>query len=324
MPDELAGREARCPACAAAVSVPSLGEARPATPGSEAGSAAGEASGSADGNFDATLSYQGSSSATAGHGWQAWTAGAPGNRAGWSDSAEPPVTPRTAIRPTRISVGDVFSRSWSIFVNNLGNVVGAGLVVYLLNSLCGVLIRAAQNGALRSGGNWAGDLGVMIITYVAGTAFTVWLTAGFFQYLLRIARGQPAHFGQLFEAGPLVVPATIATIVYSLIVTVGLVACVVPGIVLGLMYWMAVPLLIDTRMGVAEAFHLSKRVTDGNKWALAGVWLTSVGVAAVGALLFCVGLVFALPFVALLHAVTYLAMTGQPIALPGMAEAASK
>ena len=89
--------------------------------------------------------------------------------------------------------------------------IGASLIVYLLDTVCGVLINTLYNGAADTSNDVANVM-IWMITFVAGTAFTVWVTAGLMLYLLRIARGEPAHFGQLFEAGSLIVPASIASV----------------------------------------------------------------------------------------------------------------
>jgi uncharacterized membrane protein len=112
----------------------------------------------------------------------------------------------------------------------------------------------------------------------------------------------------LFDAGPLIVPATIASIAYSAMVTLGLIACIVPGVILALMYCMVFPLVIDARLSVTEAFKVSRQVTDGNKVTLAIIWLISVGLAIAGGLACGVGLIFTLPLVAVLQTVTYLSI----------------
>ena len=301
--DDLVGRDARCPACSSINQVP------PATqsPNPAADSAANPTSsgGASNENFAATLPYERSSTAYTANPYRFTHAD------GATSTSAAPV--RT-IRPTLINVNDILAKSWQIFTANLGSVIGASLIVYLLDSVCGVLINSLYNGAADSSSDVANVL-IWLITFVASTAFTVWLTAGLMLYLLRIARGEPAHFGQIFEAGPLVIPASIASVAYALICTLGLIACIVPGIVLGLTYWMSLTLVVDARLGVADAFRTSQQVTNNNKWSLAGIWAISIGLAVAGGLACGVGLVLTMPFVAVLQTVTYLAMTGQPIAV---------
>lgn len=327
--DDSAGQQARCPACATVNHVPTADEAQrqreqdtpPASsaPLTQHEEHPGE-------QFDATLPYQQAASANAPRSEAAEYAAARPYAFLGSDPASAAPTGGVGagqIMPTPILVGDVCARSWGLFLDNLGGVIAASLTVYLLNAVCGALVNSLHHGAVASNDNAVAASLIGLITYVTSTAFSIWLTAGLIMYLLRIARGETAHFGQLFEAGPLLVPAAAVSILYSLIVTVGLIACVVPGVILGLMYWMALPLLIDKRLGVVEAFRVSQQVTMGNKWALAGIWLISVGLAIAGFAACGVGAIFTLPFVALLQVVTYLAMTGQPIALPRTARAAA-
>lgn len=314
VPDEALGRQARCPVCSAVNDVPAgaaagHGAPRSPSPGQSPSRVPGDTP--AD-DFDATLPYQQSAPRAAGRGWR--------RLANWNPyAAEEPARPAASASITGsrfVSAGDIFARAWTVYLNNLGPIIGASLVVYLLNSLCGLLVNTLYRGAADSSGSQVAVAMIWVITYVAGTAFTVWLTAGLLLYLLRIIRGQPAHFGMLFDAGPLIVPATIATIAYSVIVTLGLLVCIVPGVILGLMYWLAIPLVIDARLEVTEAFRVSRQTTDGHKGTLALVWLISVGLLIAGALVCGIGLVFTLPLAAVLQAVAYLAITGQDAGLP--------
>ena len=91
----------------------------------------------------------------------------------------------------------------------------------------------------------------------------------------------------------------------------GLIACIVPGILLMLMWWPAYYLVVDEKAGVMESFSVAGNITRGNWGAAILLWLISLAVSMAGVLALCIGILFAAPFVAMMWAVAYLMMSGQ-------------
>jgi uncharacterized membrane protein len=94
----------------------------------------------------------------------------------------------------------------------------------------------------------------------------------------------------------------------------GFLLFIVPGIILALMFSQSLFLVVDQGKGPLEALGASKVITSGNKLQIFVLGLATVGVGFVGALACCVGVWPAIAFIALMWAVAYLAMTGQPTA----------
>ena len=75
-------------------------------------------------------------------------------------------------------------------------------------------------------------------------------------------------------------------------------------------------LIIDRDAGIMESLRLSLEVTRGNAGNLFVIGFVT-GLINLAGLLACgVGLIFTIPFTVLVFPVTYLALTGQPIADP--------
>lgn len=103
----------------------------------------------------------------------------------------------------------------------------------------------------------------------------------------------------------------VGAILYSLVVTLGLVFFVIPGIYFALRYgffWCAV---VDGRKTVFEAFHESARITLGVKWRLILFGLAMFGVILVGFLALGVGVLAAVPIVILATTHLYRALLSQ-------------
>lgn len=93
--------------------------------------------------------------------------------------------------------------------------------------------------------------------------------------------------GYLMTSMPKVVPYFLASLAYALLVMVGLLLLIVPGIVFAIKYQYVMYLVVDKGMGVKEAFKTSGEITQGKK-----LWLLGYG--------FVSGLLVILGFIALI------------------------
>jgi hypothetical protein len=84
-------------------------------------------------------------------------------------------------------------------------------------------------------------------------------------------------------------------IVSGLAVLLGLVLLVIPGLILIIRWWVAVPVLLDRDVGVTEALRVSWRETHGRFWtilmALILIWLPVIAVVGIAAFAFADGTV---------------------------------
>lgn len=88
-----------------------------------------------------------------------------------------------------------------------------------------------------------------------------------------------------------------ASILISIIVGLGLILLIIPGIIWGLKYQFAINLIVDKNIGIMEAMRQSAELTKGVKWQLFLFCLGVFGVMILGALVFGVGVLVAFPIV---------------------------
>ena len=134
-------------------------------------------------------------------------------------------------------------------------------------------------------------------------------------FFLKTARGQNATFADVFSGGPYFLNIILASILYSLILIAGVIMFIVPAFIFTFMFSQFYYVILDRNVGAIDSLKLSKEMTTGNKLTLFVLGLLAGLLGLVVTLLTCgVGLLFVAPFMTLLGAVTYLAMTGQPTA----------
>ncbi len=84
-------------------------------------------------------------------------------------------------------------------------------------------------------------------------------------------------------------------ILAAIIVIVGLILLVIPGIIAALMFLFSNYLVVDKGLGPIEALKESMRITKGHKWQLLLLVLAVAGLNILGALAFFVGLFVSVP-----------------------------
>jgi uncharacterized membrane protein len=97
-----------------------------------------------------------------------------------------------------------------------------------------------------------------------------------------------------------------------IIIFVGIILLVIPGIIAGIVFMLATYLVLDRNLAPIEALKESARLTKGNRWNLFLLFLAIVGLNILGAVAFLVGLLVSLPvtLLALTHAYRTLAAKG--------------
>ena len=310
--DDTAGKQAKCPECGAVVDIPTSGGAAPAAGGPSPSSLPPSSlppsspfgpSGSPfapgrplpEGGTDPQNPYR-----------------SPGAYGG-------PLPgygqPEGVFAPAKIEMEDIFNRTWIIFKQQWGPCLLAMIVVWAVSGAFNMVFGFG----LRFAGNMSGDQGIAAACNIASslitTPFGIWLGIGLALYFLKIARGQRAELGELFTGGPFFLRILGASILVGLAYIAGLILCIVPAIIIGLMFSQFYYLILDRKVGVIDSLSISKDIMVGNKMTLFLILLIGGVVGFLIVVFTCfLGLLVVGPFFALLWPVIYLAITGQPTA----------
>ena len=157
-------------------------------------------------------------------------------------------------------------------------------------------------------------LGMMGIGSIVDVVVSSFIMAGIMNFALKVARGAPYAFGDLFGGAPYFVPFLVANFVSTLVVGIGMIFLIVPGVILLLGLSMTLPLVIDRGLGPIDALTESWKLTDGHKTNLFIFGLCAFALAIAGACACGVGLLLVLPILYIAHMYIYLKLTGQPVA----------
>jgi hypothetical protein len=176
----------------------------------------------------------------------------------------------------RMSITRVFQRAFQaislnpVVILSLALVVGAvpSLLMTALISRSGIGSQASIQisfGAIIGAGFLSGVVGLVVSALVQGAITRATVTA---------IEGRRATFGEsLSTALRVLLPLIGLSILLAIGIMIGFVLLIVPGIILLLMWAVAVPSLVVERGGVFAAFARSAELTRGAKWRILGLFL---------------------------------------------------
>jgi uncharacterized membrane protein len=256
------------------------------------------------------------------------------------DPYAPPQSAQTAshIAGMPFTVSDIFNWSWSIFTEQMGACLSIVWGVVGINFMIAIMlpiVKDALEAGVRDENTYK-----LILAFVcfAAEVCSFWLSIGVTLATLKIARGEPVVFEDLFGGGRVLLTLILAWIVHKVLIAVPIavaVGVIVSGIVLmenqsgvaafllffvvsaaaGLVFILLATrlslyyyLIIDRGAGVFDSLQQSWRLSRNQVGTITLVYGVEFAVFLVGLLAFCVGLVIAWPLINMLDTVLYLAI----------------
>ena len=111
---------------------------------------------------------------------------------------------------------------------------------------------------------------------------SVFLSLGATRIGLNVVSGKEFSVGMLLGGGRKLFPAFVATFLYVLMVCVGLVLLIVPGIYLAMRYGQYLTAMVDRDLGIMESFQYSSTITTNNRMNLFLLILLSILIIVAG------------------------------------------
>ena len=142
---------------------------------------------------------------------------------------------------------------------------------------------------------------LFVLEFLAGIGAT--------RIALKLARGERSIYADIVPPWELAWRYLLASLLAALIIVLGLIALIIPGMYFMLRFFFVRFAIIDGAR-VIESLGLSSTLTGGHKWHLLGFFIVIVLLNIVGALLLIVGLLVTLPVSMLAMAQVYLILKG--------------
>lgn len=183
---------------------------------------------------------------------------------------------------TEFSVGDILGQSFSIYFRNLPTFVPMSLIAFVPSFAVVLLLDSSSvNDPLILGPDlqdptaidiW-GNVGVAMREAFVSLLCLTWLQAGLAFGVVRQLRGGTTGFVETILQGlRMLAPAILVALVVAILTGIGVVLLIVPGIIVALILWVAVPAAVIERSGL-RALGRSHELTNGFKGQIFGLAL---------------------------------------------------
>ncbi len=121
------------------------------------------------------------------------------------------------------------------------------------------------------------------------------LTAGYYIVALKLAKNKSRNFADFFAGFKRFFPIFLVNLVSSLLIFLGLILFILPGIYLVIAYLFAILFILEYRFGVWQALEASRKVISKHWLSFFGFSLTLLYVNLVGILFLGIGLLVTIP-----------------------------
>lgn len=160
--------------------------------------------------------------------------------------------------------GTVIADTFSAYFANLLPFGLIALVVYSPMLVAMVLLGLSEGETVQA----VSGIVLLVLGAVLAPAASGAVAYGVFQYV----RGKKASVGDCLTIGfQRLFPVIGVSIVTGLVIGLGTLLCIVPGLIAMTMYAAAIPAAVIERKGVFESMGRSIRLSEGRRWPVFGV-----------------------------------------------------
>lgn len=188
-----------------------------------------------------------------------------------------------------ISIKQALSFGWETFKKRPWFFIGATLLVFVVSFLAGAATGMLDLALTRDPENPSGA--GSIIDWLISTLINMGIIAFYLRANDNVAQvtlhelWHPHPYWKFFAA----------TLLVGIVVVLGLLLLIVPGIIFLMMFLFTTFLVIDRNLGPIEAMKESRRITHGHRWQLLWFSLVLLLVNLLGVIALGVGLLVTIP-----------------------------
>ena len=255
------------------------------------------------------------------------------------------------VKPTAIEPSQAINTAWDLFKKHGVMVcVGcfiAGLVPGFMNQIGQTVAQVVIENTFQGGAPGPGEIAIVVVLGLGVMALQILLqtffTLGQNLFLLNTAKGKAPELGDLFKGLPyllrgFLIGLALFVLVVGLLVLLGIPALIAAvanapevAIILGIIggvIWAVIAIYLQLRLSPALLFLVDQNADTLD--ALRGAWeitapnimtqivlvvLVGMGLALLGLLMCCLGLLITMPLFQLIQAVAYLMMCGRKVVI---------
>lgn len=195
-----------------------------------------------------------------------------------------------------IDVGACVKRGFELTKRNFGTILLVGLTYFAVTIGASIIIGIiAGTGMPQVSGDAQG--GAAIVSQILLQVLSIYLSLGLVRIGLNLVSGKQVSVAQMFGEGRKLLPAIGASILFGIMIFIGFLLLIVPGVYLLLRYGQFMNAMVDRDLGVMDSLSYSSSITTNNRLNLFLLALLSIAIVIAGLIALFVGLIFAYPLV---------------------------
>jgi uncharacterized membrane protein len=188
---------------------------------------------------------------------------------------------------SKFSIQEALNYGWNAFKSQTGFFLGFIFVFFLISFVPSFIVARLFPGPGPSLGGALCRIVLWLVNLYLGMVAT--------RVALDIYDSGAADLSRIGDLLPLFLPYMFGKLLFAIIVGVGTILLIIPGIILSLMFLYVGYLIVDRRLGPIEGLKESNRLTTGVKWPLFLFGLVIVLINILGMICLGIGLFVSVP-----------------------------
>ncbi|MBT8360735.1 MAG: hypothetical protein KJO32_07245 [Deltaproteobacteria bacterium] len=210
--------------------------------------------------------------------------------------------------PDRLSMGALLKESW-IMTRGLKSSIwgGVGIMVIILAGLTAAttyLIAPFGDPTVGMLGAWL-NIGSQCVSTILSMIFV----AGLMYIALRRVAGKNYSWKMIFSGFGHLGQIIVASVLMSLLIVIGFLLLILPGIYLTIGYSLTLPLILDKGLGPWAAMEASRRVIHQKWWQVFGLYVVMYVIYFISCIPLGLGMIWTIPMFFALTGVLYHVLT---------------
>jgi uncharacterized membrane protein len=226
-------------------------------------------------------------------------------------SGQVPTIAEALSRGYDFNIGDLIGEAWQRVKGTKGIVLGGFIIFYVaifaISAVLGFILGAI---GLMGEDNLAGIILAQLIITVISSALTYPFLAGLNMVGIRRAADQPISFNEIFSHFGRLVPLLITGVLMMVLVYVGMLLLIIPGLYLSVAYMLAIPLVVERGLSPWQALETSRKAITQHWFKVFGLFLLLGLILGLSMIPLGIGLIWTLPLFIISMGVLYRTIFG--------------
>lgn len=210
------------------------------------------------------------------------------------------------------NIGDLISEAWQRTKGTKGIIIGGFIVFYVVLLVASFVFGGIFGLIGLTGGDELGMAAIIaqMLIGIFASALAYPFMAGINMVGIRRAADQPISFNEIFSHFGRTVPLLITAVVMMVLVYLGLILLIIPGLYLSIAYMLAIPLVVERGLSPWQALEASRKAITQHWFKVFGLFLLLGLIVGLSAIPLGIGLVWTIPLMIIAMGILYRTIFG--------------